>query len=42
MNGDNLCNTLGSYTQCVVSLTETIEQAQFGIDFTQTFVVDNE
>ena len=42
MNGDNLCNTLGSHTQCVVSLTETIEQTQLWINLAETFVVDNE
>ena len=42
MNGDNLCNTLSSHTQGVVSLTETIEQTQLWINLAETFVVDDE
>ena len=42
MNRDDFGNALGRHTQCVVSLAETIEQAQFRVNLTQPFVVDDE
>ena len=42
MNGDNLCNRLGSDRKCVVGLAKGIENGQVGIDLAQALVVDDE
>ena len=40
VNGDDLCNRLGSHTQGVVGLSESIEHREFRIYLTQAFIIN--
>ena len=41
MYGDDLGDRLGCHAQGVISLAKSVEDRQFGVDLTQTLVVDD-